>query len=77
MADTNGVHTIPIREYKPDTLAVHADDRLNSSTDVAPALHVSTTFRYNNAKLNPISDEDVCPKPVLSSQWHVLVYISN
>jgi hypothetical protein len=45
------------------TLAVHADDTLNGLhvTDVAPALHVSTTFRYTNdlSKLNPISDEDV------------------
>jgi hypothetical protein len=45
--------------YKPDTLAIHADDRLNSYTDVAPALHVSTTFRYDNANLNPIGDEEV------------------
>ena len=27
--------------------AIHADDFLNSGSDVAPALHVSTTFRYN------------------------------
>ena len=26
---------------------VHADDFLNTGTDVAPPLHVSTTFRYN------------------------------
>jgi hypothetical protein len=26
---------------------VHADDYLNKSRDVAPPLHVSTTFRYN------------------------------
>ncbi len=60
MANSNGAHVVPIREYKLDTLAVHADDKLNSSTDVAPALHVSTTFRYDNAKLNPVSDEEVC-----------------
>ena len=45
------------------TLAVHADDTLNGPhvTDVAPALHVSTTFRYTNdlSKLIPIADEDV------------------
>jgi hypothetical protein len=46
-------------QYKPDTLAIHADDSLNTHTDVAPALHVSTTFRYDNSKLNPISDEGV------------------
>lgn len=27
--------------------AVHADDFLNNGQDIAPALHVSTTFRYN------------------------------
>jgi len=26
--------------------AIHADDFLNDNTDVAPPLHVSTTFRY-------------------------------
>jgi len=26
---------------------VHADDYLNNGRDVAPPLHVSTTFRYN------------------------------
>jgi cystathionine beta-lyase len=26
---------------------VHADDYLNKGRDVAPPLHVSTTFRYN------------------------------
>jgi cystathionine beta-lyase len=26
---------------------IHADDYLNKGTDVAPPLHVSTTFRYN------------------------------
>lgn len=47
------------REYAPDTLAVHADDVMNTYTDVAPALHVSTTFRYDNSRLVPISDEEV------------------
>lgn len=28
------------------TLAIHADDPINQVTDVAPPLHVSTTFRY-------------------------------
>jgi hypothetical protein len=26
---------------------IHADDYLNTGTDVAPAMHVATTFRYN------------------------------
>ncbi|KAK4690414.1 hypothetical protein P7C71_g6370, partial [Lecanoromycetidae sp. Uapishka_2] len=58
--DTNGIasisndsstnqstHTsLPPRPYAPSTHAIHADDHLNRSADVAPALHVSTTFRY-------------------------------
>lgn len=47
--------------YRPATQAVHGDDRLNSSTDVAPSLHVSTTFRYTDdiSKLKPIDSSDV------------------
>ncbi|KAJ5553638.1 Pyridoxal phosphate-dependent transferase major region subdomain 2 [Penicillium frequentans] len=30
----------------PATQALHADDRLNLVTDVAPPIHLSTTFRY-------------------------------
>lgn len=54
------------REYAPDTLAVHADDVMNSYTDVAPALHVSTTYRYDNSRLVPISDEEVHPRSLPS-----------
>ena len=31
----------------PRTLALHADEHLNHSSDVAPPVHVSTIFRYN------------------------------
>jgi len=50
--------------YSASTLAVHGDDALNSTEDVAPAMHVSTTFRYtsNPDKLVPFSVADVvCP----------------
>jgi hypothetical protein len=30
------------------TLALHADDRLNLVPDVAPPLHLSTTYRYSD-----------------------------
>ena len=42
---------------------MHADDDLNRTTDVSPALHVSTTFRYasNPADLKPASDLAVSP----------------
>jgi cystathionine beta-lyase/cystathionine gamma-synthase len=44
---------------------VHADDYLNKSRDVAPALHVSTTFRYNSDpdQLKVHRGEDVSPTP--------------
>ena len=32
--------------YSLATLGIHGDDPINDSTDVAPSLHVSTTFRY-------------------------------
>ncbi|KAF1966741.1 cystathionine gamma-synthase-like protein [Bimuria novae-zelandiae CBS 107.79] len=40
------------------TAAVHADDRMNILTDVAPAIHTSTTFRYprNHAELQPVPE---------------------
>ncbi|KJY00365.1 cystathionine gamma-synthase like protein [Zymoseptoria brevis] len=43
------------------TLTIHADDPSNHLTDVAPPLHVSTTFRYSRdpARLNPLTDEQI------------------
>src|SRR5689334_11618218 len=32
----------------PDTLAIHADDGLEQAPDVAPPIHVSTTFDAEN-----------------------------
>ncbi|KAE8147351.1 pyridoxal phosphate-dependent transferase [Aspergillus avenaceus] len=37
------------------TLALHADDRLNLVTDVAPPIHLSTTFRF------PSNPDDLLP----------------
>ncbi|RVX72674.1 hypothetical protein B0A52_04072 [Exophiala mesophila] len=37
---------LDISSLSPATAAVHADDPLNIVDDVAPAIHVSTTFRY-------------------------------
>lgn len=47
---------------QPATLALHADDVLNNVTDVAPPIHLSTTFRYsdNPDELTPIADLSVC-----------------
>ncbi|KAI4131938.1 MAG: hypothetical protein LQ347_002756, partial [Umbilicaria vellea] len=49
-----------IRTFSLATQAIHADDHLNSGPDVAPSLHVSTTFRYtsNPADLVPAKDLD-------------------
>ncbi|KAF2840934.1 cystathionine gamma-synthase, partial [Patellaria atrata CBS 101060] len=44
-------------QWAPSTLAVHADDAGNYYADVAPAMHVSTTFRYDN--LEPVDEENI------------------
>ncbi|MCJ1411535.1 hypothetical protein MMC19_005625 [Ptychographa xylographoides] len=38
----------PLRDYSAATHAIHADDFLNRIEDVAPPLHVATTFRYHD-----------------------------
>ncbi|KAJ5458323.1 Pyridoxal phosphate-dependent transferasemajor regionsubdomain 2 [Penicillium sp. IBT 31633x] len=42
----------------PSTKALHADDPLNLVTDVAPPIHLSTTFRYSNNPEELIPSED-------------------
>ncbi|PNS20861.1 hypothetical protein CAC42_2792 [Sphaceloma murrayae] len=59
-SEPNGAsHPSHPRTLSAATLAVHADDILNnpSITDVAPSLHVATTFRYPSSPsaLKPIS----------------------
>ncbi|KAL5452857.1 hypothetical protein PMIN06_005780 [Paraphaeosphaeria minitans] len=53
------------RPLSAATAAVHADDHINVLTDVAPAIHTSTTFRYprNHADLQPVpaSSSDFFP----------------
>ena len=46
--------------HSVSTLAVHADDHLNRNPDVAPPIHLSTTFRYsaNPDDLVPAADQD-------------------
>ncbi|KAF2662010.1 PLP-dependent transferase [Lophiostoma macrostomum CBS 122681] len=41
----------------PATAAIHADDSINTHTDVAPPIHTSTTFRY------PRDPDDLDPVP--------------
>lgn len=47
-------------KFKAATLAIHGDDFLNTEPDVAPSMHLSTTFRYTNdyTKLTPYDDLD-------------------
>ena len=51
----------------PSTRAIHADHLANDPllTDVAPPIHVSTTFRYPGEleNLHPLTDENVRPPP--------------
>ncbi|PGH14539.1 hypothetical protein AJ80_05859 [Polytolypa hystricis UAMH7299] len=48
------------KKAAPATLALHADDPLNTVTDVAPPLHVSSTYRYsdNPEELVPWADTE-------------------
>lgn len=66
MAPTKGTNAdfakeAGVDQFKPATRAIHADDVLNNATDVAPAMHVSTTFRYSDdpEKLFPADDGEV------------------
>lgn len=55
--------------YAQATQAIHADDHLKSVDDVAPPLHVSTTFRYaeDPADLKPAAELNVRASPYQSS----------
>ncbi|KAJ6120835.1 hypothetical protein N7523_005115 [Penicillium sp. IBT 18751x] len=48
----------PLENSHPATQALHADDRLNLVTDVAPPIHLSTTFRYSNDPNELVPSED-------------------
>ena len=52
MADSDSTQSngVPgsIRPYSAATNAVHADDALRSSIDIAPPIHVATTFDYDS-----------------------------
>ncbi|KAL2823095.1 pyridoxal phosphate-dependent transferase [Aspergillus granulosus] len=48
----------PSNTQQPSTRALHADDYLNLVTDVAPPIHLSTTFRYPKEPENLVLSED-------------------
>ncbi|KAK4935163.1 hypothetical protein LTR10_023726 [Elasticomyces elasticus] len=54
------LHQLNITSLSPATQAIHADDPLNLLTDVAPPIHVSTTFRYDKdpQRLRPFHERD-------------------
>lgn len=49
------------QDFHPATLAIHGDDHLRVLPDVAPPIHVSTTFSYSSdpEKLIPAKDQKV------------------
>lgn len=55
-AQTGGVHDLALA-----SLAIHADDGFSIHRAVAPAMHVSTTYRYsrNPEDLIPMENIDV------------------
>ena len=62
--------SLPLRDVRPATLALHADESLRLVDDVAPPIHVSTTYSYPNDpdKLRPFygRDIDVCQPMLLA-----------
>jgi cystathionine beta-lyase/cystathionine gamma-synthase len=50
---------MPPSAYHPSTHGVHADDRINILTDIAPPIHTATTFRYPHdpSQLQPVPTE--------------------
>lgn len=57
-----------LEDSHPATQALHADDRLNLVTDVAPPIHLSTTFRYSNDPNDLVPSEDPVVRIYLSSR---------
>jgi cystathionine gamma-synthase len=51
MQNSDSVHS----KFPYPTLLVHADDHLAPTTDIAPTLHPSTTYRY------PAGEDNWCP----------------
>ncbi|KAJ5575374.1 hypothetical protein N7450_009273 [Penicillium hetheringtonii] len=48
----------PVNNAHPATQALHADNRLNLVTDVAPPIHLSTTFRHPGNPNDLVPPED-------------------
>ncbi|KAL2401744.1 putative trans-sulfuration enzyme [Exophiala dermatitidis] len=63
-------HTLSIQQLSPATQAIHADDPLNVVDDVAPPIHVSTTFRYDKdpSRLRPYYERE---EPIFEPTEHI------
>jgi cystathionine beta-lyase/cystathionine gamma-synthase len=61
---------LDMTSLSPSTQAVHADDPLNLVDDVAPPIHVSTTFRYSKdpSQLRPYYER---PEPIFAQGEHI------
>lgn len=57
-----------MQNIHPATQALHADDHLHLVTDVAPPIHLSTTFRYPNEPENLVPSEDPVVRIELNSK---------
>ena len=53
--------SLPLREARPATLALHADESLRLVDDIAPPIHVSTTYKYPDDpdQLRPFYGRDI------------------
>ncbi|KAL2432914.1 putative trans-sulfuration enzyme [Exophiala dermatitidis] len=63
-------HALSIQQLSPATQAIHADDPLNVVDDVAPPIHVSTTFRYDKdpSRLRPYYERE---EPIFEPTEHI------
>lgn len=64
------MHKLSLHSLSPSTQAIHADDPFNVVDDVAPPIHVSTTFRYNKdpEQLRPYYER---PEPIYEPTEHI------
>ena len=78
-ANTNGTSAQEVEDLSrhfnmsslsPSTQAIHADDPLNVVDDVAPPIHMSTTFRYDRdpSQLRPYYEN---PEAISAPTTHV------
>lgn len=67
--------SIPLRDARPSTMALHADGALRLVDDIAPPIHVSTTFKFPQDldQLKPFYGRDIGVCKPLSYQRFALI----